>query len=170
MDNLRWSFVNAIDPMTTPYKVTLDNGTVVEKRNLDFEMQVVSHVVSSSFYGYVASQILGGWLGACLGGSGVFGAGVAFTALFSLVMPIVVHGGTANWVIASRVIQGLFMGVTYPSIIAVWSRWAPPQERARLVTIAFSGSYFSIVVNPPVCRLIANTLGWTIIFHITGSP
>ncbi|KAG8259613.1 hypothetical protein J6590_008648 [Homalodisca vitripennis] len=59
-------------------------------------------------------------------------------------------------------------GVTYPSIIAVWSRWAPPQERARLVTIAFSGSYFSIVVTPPVYRFIANTLGWSYIFYISG--
>ncbi|KAG8324828.1 hypothetical protein J6590_082807 [Homalodisca vitripennis] len=167
-ETLKWTFVNSIDPITTPYEVTLDNGTVVEESNLDFDMELVSHVMSSSFYGYVATQILGGWLGACLGGSRVFGVGVAFTALFSLIMPFVVQGGAANWVIACRVIQGLFEGVTYSSIIAVWSRWAPPQERARLVTIAFSGIYFSIVINPPVCRLIANTLGWTIIFHITG--
>ncbi|KAG8245790.1 hypothetical protein J6590_099157 [Homalodisca vitripennis] len=61
-----------------------------------------------------------------------------------------------------------FGGVTYPSIIAVWSRWAPPQERARLVTIAFSGGFFSFLVNPPVCRFIAYTLDWSFIFYITG--
>ncbi|KAG8324822.1 hypothetical protein J6590_082801 [Homalodisca vitripennis] len=168
LNSLRSNLVDAIEPMTTPYNVTLDNGTVVEKVSFNFEMRVVSHVMSSSFYGFGATQILGGWLGACLGGSRVFGVGVASTALFSLVMPFVVNTGVVNLLIAIRVIQGLFEGVTYPSIIAVWSRWAPPQERARLVTIAFSGSYFSVVVSPPVCRFIANTLGWPFIFYTTG--
>lgn len=30
-------------------------------------------------------------------------------------------------------------GVTYPSILAVWAKWAPPLERTKLATIAFSG-------------------------------
>ena len=30
-------------------------------------------------------------------------------------------------------------GVTYPSIHAVWSKWAPPQEKTKLATLAFSG-------------------------------
>ncbi|XP_046664250.1 vesicular glutamate transporter 2-like isoform X1 [Homalodisca vitripennis] len=168
VENLRWTFVNAIEQIRTPYNVTLDNGKVVEKRNLNFDVLEIAHISSASFYGYVATQILGGWLGACLGGSRVFGVGVAFTALFSFVLPFVVHGGTAKSLITIRVIQGLFEGVTYPSIIAVWSRWAPPQERARLVTIAFSGGFFSFLVNPPVCRFIAYTLDWSFIFYITG--
>ncbi|KAG8259599.1 hypothetical protein J6590_008634 [Homalodisca vitripennis] len=154
--------------MKTPYKVTLGNGTVVEKQDFTLDFDEISKVTRASFFGYVATQILGGWLGACLGGSRVFGVGVASTALFCLVTPFVIHTGVANLLIAIRFFQGLFEGVTYPSIIAVWSRWAPPQERARLVTTALSGSYFAIVVTPPVLRLIVKTLGWSYVFYITS--
>ncbi|XP_046664255.1 vesicular glutamate transporter 2.1-like isoform X2 [Homalodisca vitripennis] len=165
---LRSNLSYALGPMRSPYNVTLDNGTVVEKQDFDWPEQEVSHIAHASFFGYVATQILGGWLGACLGGSRVFGVGVALTALFSLVTPFVANTGVVNLLIAIRVIEGLFEGVTYPSIIAVWSRWAPPQERARLVAIAFSGSYFSIVINSSVFHIIAKTLGWSYVFYITG--
>jgi hypothetical protein len=30
--------------------------------------------------------------------------------------------------------------MTYPSIHAIWARWAPPLERSRLAAVAFSGN------------------------------
>lgn len=30
-------------------------------------------------------------------------------------------------------------GVTYPSIHAIWAKWAPPLEKTRLAAFAFSG-------------------------------
>ncbi|XP_065341537.1 vesicular glutamate transporter 1-like isoform X3 [Cloeon dipterum] len=59
-------------------------------------------------------------------------------------------------------------GVTYPSIHAVWSRWAPPLERSRLVTIAFSGSYFGTVISLPLSGYLAETFGWASIFYVFG--
>ena len=32
-----------------------------------------------------------------------------------------------------------FQGVTYPSIHAIWAKWAPPMEKTRLAAFAFSG-------------------------------
>ncbi|XP_046664260.1 vesicular glutamate transporter 1-like [Homalodisca vitripennis] len=165
---LRVNFFNAINPMITPYNVTLDNGTVVEKQDVTWNFWEIFTILRAFIFGNAATQILGGWLGACLGGSRVFGVAVALSALISLVTPFLVNTDVVNILIAIRLIEGLFAGVTYPSIIAVWSRWAPPQERTRLVTIAFSGSFFSTVVTPPVCRFIANTLGWPYIFYISG--
>ncbi|XP_046664264.1 vesicular glutamate transporter 1-like [Homalodisca vitripennis] len=165
---LRSNFFNAVNPMRTLYNVTLDNGTVVEKQDVTWNFWEIFTILRAFIFGNAVTQILGGWLGACLGGTQVFGVAVALSALFSLVTPFLVNMDVVNILIAIRFIGGLFEGVTYPSIIAVWSRWAPPQERARLVTIAFSGSYFSIVVTPPVYRFIANTLGWSYIFYISG--
>ena len=39
----------------------------------------------------------------------------------------------------NRVLCGLCEGVTYPSIHAIWSRWAPPLEQSRITAFAFSG-------------------------------
>ncbi|KAG8259611.1 hypothetical protein J6590_008646 [Homalodisca vitripennis] len=168
VSHLRSNFINALGPMISPYNLTLDNGTIVEKQDVTWNFIEIFTILRAVTFGNAATQILGGWLGACLGGSRVFGVAVALSALLSLVTPFLINIGVANIMIATNFIEGLFEGVTYPSIIAVWSRWAPPQERARLVTIAFSGRYFGTLVNPPIGRLIANTLGWPYIFYITG--
>ncbi|XP_049792913.1 vesicular glutamate transporter 1-like isoform X3 [Schistocerca nitens] len=59
-------------------------------------------------------------------------------------------------------------GVTYPSIHAVWARWAPPLERSRLATIAFSGSYFGTVIAMPAAGVLADHVGWPSIFYVFG--
>lgn len=51
---------------------------------------------------------------------------------------------------------------------ALWSRWAPPLERSKLVTIAYSGSYFGTVVSMGVCGMLAEYLGWASIFYVAG--
>ncbi|KAG8259610.1 hypothetical protein J6590_008645, partial [Homalodisca vitripennis] len=144
------------------------SSPLYRKQDVTWNFWEIFTILRAFIFGNAATQILGGWLGACLGGSRVFGVAVALSALISLVTPFLVNTDVVNILIAIRLIEGLFAGVTYPSIIAVWSRWAPPQERTRLVTIAFSGSFFSTVVTPPVCRFIANTLGWPYIFYISG--
>lgn len=58
--------------------------------------------------------------------------------------------------------------MTYPCIHAVWARWAPPLERSKLATIAFSGSYMGTVVAMPVCAYLAEALGWESIFYVFG--
>lgn len=61
-----------------------------------------------------------------------------------------------------------FQGVTYPSIHAVWSHWAPPLERSRLATIAFSGSYFGTVISLPLSGMLAEYVGWPYVFYVFG--
>lgn len=150
-------------------------------------------VLSSFFYGYIFTQILGGWLATKWGGHRVFCAGITATALLTLVTPPLTK---VNFylLLALRIIEGLFevrihskkiffpwdsirdlylscaspQGVTFPCIHAVWSKWAPPLERSKLATIGFSGSFVGTVVSMPLCGLIANTLGWEAIFYIFG--
>lgn len=51
---------------------------------------------------------------------------------------------------------------------ALWSRWAPPLERSKLVTMAYSGSYFGTVISMGVCGLLGEHLGWESIFYVAG--
>lgn len=59
-------------------------------------------------------------------------------------------------------------GVTYPCIHAIWANWAPPLERSKLATIAFSGSFIGTVFAMPVAGLMAQHLGWPWIFYLFG--
>ena len=47
--------------------------------------------------------------------------------------------------ILMEIICSRFQGCIYPAMYAIWSRWAPPLERAKLVTIPHSGKLEKIV-------------------------
>ncbi len=59
--------------------------------------------------------------------------------------------------------------MTYPSIHAIWARWAPPLERSRLAAVAFSGSYVGTVLALPLSGVLAENLGWESIFYAFGA-
>ena len=59
--------------------------------------------------------------------------------------------------------------MTYPSIHAIWARWAPPLERSRLAAVAFSGSYVGTVIALPLSGLLAENCGWESIFYVFGT-
>lgn len=61
-----------------------------------------------------------------------------------------------------------FKGVTFPCMHSVWSKWAPPLERSRIATLAFSGSYIGTVVSMVVSGYLADALGWESIFYVFG--
>ncbi|XP_047020099.1 vesicular glutamate transporter 1 isoform X2 [Helicoverpa zea] len=164
---LRVNLSVAVVAMTEPVETKLENGTIVYIPEFDWSSQTKGLVLSSFFYGYLITQLPGGWLAAKIGGNRVFAIGIGATSLLTLFTPPLAHTSTAL-LIAVRVVEGLFEGVTYPCIHAVWSRWAPSSERARLATFAFSGSYAGTVVSMPICSLLAHYTGWPGIFYVFG--
>ena len=91
------------------------------------------------------------------GGKRIFLTGIAATSILTMVTPLSTWAGT-GFLIAVRFLEGLFEGMTYPSIHAIWSRlgghshqnaqsrpililfrWAPPLEQSRITAFAFSG-------------------------------
>ncbi|XP_013178070.1 PREDICTED: vesicular glutamate transporter 1 isoform X1 [Papilio xuthus] len=164
---LRVNLSVAVVAMTEPVETELENGTIIYVPEFDWSSQTKGLVLSSFFYGYLVTQLPGGWLAAKIGGNRVFAIGIGATSLLTLFTPPLAHTSTAL-LIAVRIVEGLFEGVTYPCIHAVWSRWAPASERARLATFAFSGSYAGTVVSMPLCSLLAHYTGWPGIFYVFG--
>lgn len=64
-------------------------------------------LLSSFFYGYIVTQIPGGWLATQLGGNRVFGAGIAVTAFFTLLTPPLTSV-SVYLLLAVRVVEGIF--------------------------------------------------------------
>lgn len=144
------------------------NGTqVVEPPEFDWGNGVEGVILSSFFYGYILTQIIGGWLACKYGGKNLFGIGVGVTAVFTLLTPIMARSSVYLLVIG-RVVEGLFEGVTFPAMYGVWSKWSPPEERSRLVAISYSGCYFGTVAALPLCGALAERLGWPSIFYVFG--
>lgn len=65
---LRVNLSVAVVAMTEPVETKLDNGTVVLMPEFDWSSQTKGLVLSSFFYGYLITQLPGGWLAAKIGG------------------------------------------------------------------------------------------------------
>lgn len=165
---LRVNLSVAIVAMTENRTVTAENGTEINiGPEFEWSNELQGHILSAFFYGYIATQFAGGLLAAKIGGKLLFGLGVVVTAAFTLITPWLVVANV-YLLIAVRVIEGIFEGVTYPCIHAVWSKWAPPLERSRLATIAFSGCFVGTVIGMPSCAYLAAALGWQSVFYVCG--
>ncbi|XP_031777615.1 sialin-like isoform X4 [Nasonia vitripennis] len=165
---LRVNLSVAIVKILANHTIVDDNGTVSYYQEFDWDSRLQGHVLSSFFYGYICTPLLGGWLAARIGGKHVFGIGIVATSFFTVLTPPVTRY-SVYLLMAVRVIEGLFEGVTYPAINALVANWAPPLERSRLATITFAGSFVGTVVAMPVCGLMAERLGWPSLFYVFGS-
>ena len=64
-------------------------------------------MLSAFFYGYIVTQILGGWLATRCGGKHVYGVGIVMTSILTLLTPIAAD--ISVWVlVALRVTEGIF--------------------------------------------------------------
>lgn len=86
----------------------------------------------------------------------------------TLLTPLAANAGVGT-LIAVRVIEGIAEGVTFPCIHAVWSRWAPPNERSRMASTAFAGNYAGTVVAMPLSGILASAYGWESLFYVFGA-
>eukprot|EP00057_Strongylocentrotus_purpuratus_P001701 XP_001200871.2 PREDICTED: sialin-like [Strongylocentrotus purpuratus] len=136
-----------------------------------WDTQTQELLLAGFFYGYLVTQIPGGWLCDRFGMKWVFGFGMLLSSVCTLLGPVAAYGGT-GWYFASRFFAGLGEGVTFPSMMAAWSRWAHPSERSRLAVSGFLGFNFGNAIgNALTGYLISFDIagGWPFPFYIYGS-
>jgi len=124
-------------------------------------------VLSSFFYGYLATQVLGGWLADRYGGKVVLGFGVLWWSIFTLLTPPAAAVSLAVLFIA-RVGMGLGEGVAFPAIHNLFARWVPVHERARSVALNTSGIPLGTVGALLLTPAIVLTWGWQTVFYCFG--
>ncbi|XP_061679640.1 vesicular glutamate transporter 3 isoform X2 [Syngnathoides biaculeatus] len=144
------------------------NGTeVLQKAEFNWNPETVGLIHGSFFWGYIITQIPGGFISNKLSANRVFGAAIFLTSVLNMFIPSAarVHYGCVMFV---RILQGLVEGVTYPSCHGMWSKWAPPLERSRLATTSFCGSYAGAVIAMPLAGVMVQYIGWPSVFYIYG--
>ncbi|XP_069132032.1 vesicular glutamate transporter 1-like isoform X1 [Argopecten irradians] len=129
--------------------------------------ETIGVVDSSFFWGYIVTQIPGGYLASRVPANRIFGLAIGFSAFLNLLLPgaAQVHYGL---VMAVRILQGLVEGVTYPACHGIWRHWAPPLERSKLATISFCGSYAGAVLGMPLSGILTKQFGWQSGFYVFG--
>jgi MFS family permease len=144
------------------------NATLHDQFNWSKEEE--GWILSAFFYGYIITQVPGGYLAGKLGGRWVYGIGIVMTAVLSLLTPLAarVHFGA---LIALRALEGFFEGVTFPAMHQMWGRWAPPAERSILSTITYAGPFVGNVVSFPLSAVLCVygfDGGWPSVFYVFG--
>ncbi|MCI4392097.1 hypothetical protein PGIGA_G00142080 [Pangasianodon gigas] len=124
-------------------------------------------LLGAFFFGYLFTQIPGGYLSGRCGGSKFLGGGVLCTAVLTILTPLAAELGV-NWLFALRALEGFGEGVTFPAMMAMWACWAPPLERARLMTISGAGGNFGAFIAFPLTGVICHSLGWPAVFYSCG--
>lgn len=116
---LRVNLSVAIVAMTELRDVVYPNGTHGTEQYFDWDSSTKGIILSSFFYGYITTQFIGGYFSQRIGGNLIFGVGIGMTALLTLLTPLAAKMGVGV-LIAVRIIEGVFEGVTFPCIHAVW--------------------------------------------------
>ncbi|XP_035284686.1 sialin isoform X1 [Anguilla anguilla] len=125
------------------------------------------YLLGAFFFGYLLTQIPGGYLAGRLGGRIFMGGGVVGTAALTLLTPLAAELGV-YWLFALRMLEGFGEGVTFPAMMAMWACWAPPLERSRLITFSGAGANFGAFMALPLTGFICHTLGWPAVFYCCG--
>jgi MFS transporter, ACS family, solute carrier family 17 (sodium-dependent inorganic phosphate cotransporter), other len=85
----------------------------------------------------------------------------------TLITPILCYQGI-HYLYLVRVIEGIFGGLSFPSINTVWSKWSPPLERSRISGFGISGCFAGTVVAMLLSGFLAVNFGWESIFYVFG--
>ncbi|XP_014325652.1 sialin-like [Xiphophorus maculatus] len=175
------AMVNATDPAGTRNTTAdpacpLPSGPENSSRTLQqpdgtpqyrWDSETQGWLLGAFFFGYLCTQIPGGYLAGHYGGKIFLGVGVFGTAVLTVLTPLAAGWGS-RWLFALRALEGFGEGVTFPAMMAMWTRWAPPLERSFLISLSGSGGSFGACLALPLTGYICEQLGWPAVFYLCG--
>ncbi len=149
-------------------RVSIGVAIIPISRRYGFAGGAQGLILSAFFWGYLWPQLAGGWLADRFGGRRVLGAGVAIWSLATLLTPWAASI-SFGVLFAARAVLGLGEGVNFPAIHSLTARWLLASERARSLSLNFSGMYLGTVLAFLASPAIIVALGWPALFFISGA-
>jgi len=150
------------------FKVVSSDGRAAEF-NWDKDLQ--SNVLGSFFYGYLSTQIIGGWISDRFGPKVGILLGIGTLSLGSVLSPVAARLDPICLMVI-RIIQGIMSGFALPSIYGIVSLWSSPAERATLMSLAFCGISIANIICFPLSSLLCQSGidgGWPMVFYVPGA-
>ncbi|XP_043661501.1 sialin isoform X2 [Drosophila teissieri] len=167
-NDMNFALVAMMSNDNSTQKQSVNESQQILGSGTDDQRTIVKSVIISSFYWcYVLSQVVGGVATELFGTKCVFGWSQLATALCSFMMP---SAGQLHYiaVIVLRSIQGFASGLTWPAMYAIVGYWIPLTERSRFMS-SFQGFSIGIGLTYPLCGFILSEWGWPYIFYTTGT-
>ncbi|XP_049854324.1 sialin-like [Schistocerca gregaria] len=134
---------------------------------LEWDEADQAQALSSYYYGYVATQLLGGWVSECLGARYVCGPAVLVAGLLSLAAPAAARAGLPAFIVL-RITVGAVSGVVLPSVHCLVAKWLTPKERTQLTGLIFSAPSFGTLIAMAISGLLVGASDWPMAFYLFG--
>lgn len=131
-------------------------------------------VLSSFFWGYTLTQVLGGFFGDKYGGLRVIYSAAIVWSGITFLMPTLMAftGPTATWtisfVVLVRIINGAAQGVHFPSMMSVVSQNLSTTERTSFFSLLTSGGAIGTLITGTLGSFLLDYFGWATAFRIFG--
>jgi hypothetical protein len=133
-----------------------------------WSQSTVGIIQSSFFWGYVTTQIPGGYLSDRYGGRQVLAFGVVAWSLMTVLTPAAASTSLPV-LLAARALLGVGEGVAMPAMNQVLSRWVPRGERSKSLSLVYSGMYLGSTIGLLSCPILIANFGWQSVFYCFGA-
>ncbi|XP_076362082.1 sialin-like isoform X2 [Tachypleus tridentatus] len=163
--------VTIIEECSTPPGIS--NSTFKYKKDGEFawDENLQGIILAAFFYGYILTQVPGGRLAEQYSAKWLFGSGILWTSLLTILTPVVARWSVVAFIIL-RILEGIGEGITYPALNVMFARWIPLQERSTVISLVGTGANLGTVVTLPVAAVLCNCEfgeGWPTVFYLFGS-
>nr|XP_023396611.1 solute carrier family 17 member 9 [Loxodonta africana] len=127
-------------------------------------------VLSSFFWGYCLTQVVGGHLGDRIGGEKVILLSASAWGFITAATPLLAHFGSAHlaFMTCSRILTGLLQGVYFPALTSLLSQKVRDSERAFTYSTVGTGSQVGTLVTGGVGSLLLDRYSWPSVFYFSG--
>lgn len=123
-------------------------------------------LLAAFYWGYLISQVPGGWLASRYGSKKTLSCAVLIWSLSTLFTGFV--GKSVPILFILRVAVGIAEGANYPSQMKFISMWIPFQERSAAWSFVTSGEAMGTIIALVGGPFLAHEYGWESVFWISG--
>ncbi|NXG01231.1 S17A9 protein, partial [Sakesphorus luctuosus] len=151
-------------------RVTVPICVVALSSYFDWDKKQSGVVLSSFFWGYCLTQIIGGHISDQIGGEKVLLLSASAWGFLTVLTPLLTHVTPAHLVFmtSSRFLMGLLQGVYFPSLASLLSQRVRESERAFTYSTVGTGSQFGTLVIGAAGSLLLDWYGWESVFYFSG--
>ncbi|MBP2372072.1 MFS transporter [Pseudonocardia parietis] len=124
-------------------------------------------VLSAFFWGYVLTQVPGGWLANKVGPVRLIAGALFAWGIISIGQAFATSAGE---LIVWRFLMGLSEGVVWPAFAVLFIAWFPLGERARATGLSLLALPASSALMAPSAGWLIETWNWQTMFVVQGLP
>ena len=154
-------------------RTAMSISATVMSIDLGWNKQISGVALSAFFFGYVTTNVAGGYLADKHGGETIIFYSAIVWASLSLMLPSLAHSNNSYFsgttaVIVCRFLTGVFQGVFFPSVTSIFSKHVHVSERAFAYAFAQSGSPLGTICTGLFGSVIIELYGWPAVFVMSG--